>query len=307
MPNSLKRLIIAGGAGYLGTCLSDYFQTRADEIIILTRHPKTAQNNVQFVPWDGQHPGEWQKYFHGADAVINLTGRSVNCRYTPENKREIIDSRVHSTRAAGEAIAACDNPPPIWLNASSATIYPASFEENRTEESPLDYNGFSEHVCQQWEKVLSEVAAPGVRKVALRTSFVLGPPPCAAFDAFKNLATKGLGGAMAGGKQFVSWMHETDFCRAVEWILHHPDLQGPVNMTAPGPLTNAEFMREIRQALGISFGLPSFRWMLEIGAFVMGTETELILKSRKVVPKKLLDSGFTFEYSAWAEAVKTLV
>jgi uncharacterized protein (TIGR01777 family) len=306
MPNSLKRLIIAGGSGYLGSRLADYFHSRAGEIIILTRHPKVAQGNIQFVAWDARHLGDWQKYFCGADAVINLTGRSVNCRYTPENQREIINSRVHSTKVVGEAIAACDNPPPVWLNASSATIYPASFDEDRTEESHLDYNGFSENVCQQWEKVLLEAATPGVRKVALRTSFVLGPPPCAAFDAFKNLAKKGLGGSMAGGKQFVSWMHEADFCRAVEWIIGHPELQGPVNMTAPNPLTNAQFMREIRQALRVPFGLPAFRWMLEIGAFVMGTETELILKSRKVVPKKLLDSGFKFHFPSWKEAVASI-
>ncbi|MEO6907112.1 MAG: TIGR01777 family oxidoreductase [Abditibacteriaceae bacterium] len=306
MPNSLKRLIIAGGNGYLGSCLTNYFQSRAEEIIILTRHHKPAQGNIQFVTWDAEHLRDWQKYFCGADAVINLTGRSVNCRYTPENKREIIDSRVHSTKVVGEAIVACENPPSIWLNASSATIYPASFDEDRTEESRLDYNGFSEEVCQVWEETLDKTVVPGTRKVALRTTFVLGPPPCASFAAFRNLAMKGLGGSMAGGKQFVSWMHEADFCRAVEWIIAHPDLQGSVNMTAPNPLTNAEFMREIRQSQGIPFGLPSFRWMLKIGAFMMGTETELLLKSRKVMPKKLLDSGFTFHFPTWHEAVSSI-
>jgi len=299
----LKRLVIAGGNGYLGSCLAAYFQSRAQEIIILTRHPKAAQDNIQYIAWDAEHLGDWQKYFCGADAVLNLTGRSVNCRYTPENKREIIDSRVQSTKVVGEAIAACDNPPPVWLNASSATIYPPSFDENRTEESHLDYNGFSEEVCQMWEETLDKAIVPETRKVALRTTFVLGPPPCASFAAFKNLVKKGVGGSMAGGKHFVSWLHEEDFCRAVEWIIDHPELQGPVNMTAPNPLTNAEFMREIRHAYNMPVGLPSFRWMLEIGAFVMGTETELILKSRKVVPKKLLDSGFTFQYPTWREAL----
>ncbi len=302
----LKRLVIAGGNGYLGSCLADYFQSRAEEIIILTRHPKAAQGNIQYIAWDAEHLGDWQKYFCGADAVLNLTGRSVNCRYTPENKKEIIDSRVHSTKVVGEAIAACDNPPPVWLNASSATIYPPSFDEDRTEDSHLDYNGFSEEVCQVWEETLNKANVPGTRKVALRTTFVLGPPPCASFAAFKGLVKKGLGGSMAGGKHYVSWLHDADFCRAVEWIIDHPALQGPVNMTAPHPLTNAEFMREIRQVYHVPFGLPSFGWMLEIGAFVMGTETELILKSRKVVPKKLLDSGFTFEYPTWREALKSI-
>lgn len=307
MPNPLKRLIIAGGSGYLGSCLAEYFQTRAEEIILLTRHPKPAQGNIQFIAWDAQHLGDWQKYFCGADAVINLTGRSVNCRYTPENKREIIDSRVHSTKVVGEAIAACETSPPVWLNASSATIYPPSFDEDRSEDSPLDFSGFCEEVCQIWEEALDKIAVPGTRKVALRTTFVLGPPPCPSFIAFRDLAKKGLGGSMAGGKHFVSWLHETDFCRAVEWIIDHRDLSGPVNLTAPHPVTNAEFMREIRRALHIPFGLPSFRWMLEIGALVMGTETELILKSRKVVPKKLLDSGFTFDFPTWSEAVSSII
>lgn len=306
MSHSLKRLVIAGGNGYLGSCLANYFQSRAEEIIILTRHPKPAQGNIQFVAWDARHLGDWQKYFCGADVVINLTGRSVNCRYTPQNKREIIDSRVHSTKVVGEAIATCDKPPPIWLNASSATIYPPSFDVDRTEESHLDFNGFSEEVCQIWEETLDKADVPETRKVALRTTFVLGPPPCASFAAFTDLAKKGLGGSMAGGKHYVSWMHDVDFCRAVEWIIEHPELQGPINMTAPNPLTNAAFMREIRQALDVPFGLPSFRWMLEIGALVMGTETELILKSRKVVPRKLLDSGFTFQYPTWQDAVKSI-
>jgi uncharacterized protein (TIGR01777 family) len=307
MPHSLKRLVIAGGNGYIGSSLSDYFRTRAGEIIILSRHSQPARDNIRFVSWDGQRLGDWQKYFCGADAVINLTGRSVNCRYNAENKREIIESRVNSTRVVGEAIAACEEPPPLWLNASSATFYPPSYDEDRTEDSPLDPNGFSENVCRQWEEAFHETTVPGTRKVALRTTFVLGPPPCAAFAAFRDLVKKGLGGSMAGGKHFVSWMHQEDFCRAVEWIITHPQLQGPVNMAAPHPLTNAEFMRDIRQALHVPFGLPTFRWMLEIGAWAMGTETELILKSRKVVPQKLLDSGFTFEYPTWAEAVQTLV
>jgi len=307
MPHSLKRLIIAGGSGFLGTALAAYFAPHAAEIIILTRQPKPARDNIHFVAWDGRNPGDWQKYFCGADAVINLTGRSVNCRYNAANKQEIIDSRVHATRLVGETIAACDNPPPLWINASSATYYRPSYDEDRTEDSSLDPHGFSEDVCRQWEDAFFDAEVPGVRKVALRTTFVLGPPPCASFAAFKDLVKKGLGGSMAGGKHYVSWMHQDDFCRAVEWIITHPQLQGPINMAAPHPLTNTEFMRAIRQALNVPFGLPMPRWMLEMGAFFMGTETELILKSRKVTPKKLLDSGFTFEYPFWQDAVKTLV
>jgi uncharacterized protein (TIGR01777 family) len=277
---------------------------------LLTRSPKNRADAAKEVSWDAKNLGEWARLIEGADVVINLTGKSVDCRYTEQNRNVIVASRVDSTRVLGEAIARCARPPRIWLNASSATLYKHVFdramdekgETGSTEEAKDD---FSIEVIRQWERALNEAATPATRKVALRITMVFGAG-AGVFPVLRRLARFGLGGKMGTGKQFVSWIHEEDFCRAIEWILCHEDFSGPVNFAAPNPLTNADMMRLVRHACGAPFGLPATEWMLEIGAFLLRTETELIIKSRRVVPGKLLASGFQFHFPKLEDALRDL-
>ena len=307
----MKKMVLAGGSGFLGTELTAHFQKLGYEVIILTRSPKQTSGSVRDVAWDARTLGNWMRELEGAEAVVNLTGKSVNCRYTQRNRKEIIDSRVNSTRVVGEAIAKCAEPPRVWLNSSSSTIYKHSFEMPMDESSETGAAGeakdeFSIEVIRQWERALDEAETPRTRKVALRTSMVLGNAKNSVVPVLRRLARFGLAGKMGSGRQFVSWIHQQDFCRAVEWIIAHADLSGPVNMTSPNPLSNREMMKIFREVCHAPFGLPATEWMLEIGAFFLRTETELIIKSRRVVPRKLIDSGFQFRFPNFADAVKNL-
>ncbi|MDF2439709.1 MAG: uncharacterized protein JWN98_693 [Abditibacteriota bacterium] len=311
MSHSRGTIVIPGGGGYLGRELSKYFVEQGFDAVILSRRPRRDTEFVRFVPWDGRTPGPWSKYFEGATAIINLSGRSVNCRYTTARKNEIYASRLDSTRAVGEAIARCATPPPVWINSSSATIYlhtygPAWDESGEIGGAPEAKDAFSVDVCRRWESALWQSAVPQTRRIAMRLAMSFGPHGDV-FNAFARIAKLGLGGPLGGGKQWVSWIHIHDFCRAVHWIIEHPELEGTVNVAAPNPLPNAEFVRELRQALGIPFGMPVTKWMLEIGAKVLGTETELLIKSRRVVPGQLLQSGFVFDYERWHDAVEAIV
>ena len=305
-----KRIILAGGSGFLGTALAKRFLSRGDEVIVLTRSPENRSDGAKEVFWDAKTLGEWAKLVDGADVVINLNGRSVDCRYTEKNRHAIIDSRVDSTRVIGEALARCAKPPRVWLNASSATLYKHVFDRAMDENSETGSTAeakdeFSIEVILKWEQVLNEAATPATRKVALRTTMVFGAD-AGVFPVLRRLARFGLGGKLGSGKQYVSWMHEEDFCRAVEWILEHDDLSGPINLAAPNPLPNAEMMRLMRKVCGAPFGLPATEWMLEIGAFFLRTETELIIKSRRVVPGRLLASGFRFHFPQLEDALRNL-
>ncbi len=306
-----RRIILAGGRGFLGTALARTFLARGDEVIVLSRSPQERSDGVKEIAWDAKSAGEWMKLVDGADVVINLTGKSVDCRYTEENRRLIIASRVDSTRILGEAIAKSPRPPRVWLNCSSATLYKHSFDR------PMDENGevgatpeardeFSIEVIHQWERALDQAQTPRTRKVALRITLVLGKDG-GVFPVFRRLAKFGLGGAMGSGRQYVSWIHEQDFCRAVEWIIADEKFSGPVNLATPNPLPNREMMRQIRKAYGMPIGLPATEWMLEIGAFFIRTETELIIKSRYVIPGRLHASGFKFQFPELSGALTDLV
>jgi hypothetical protein len=252
----------------------------------------------------------------GADAVINLAGRSVNCRYNPANRQDIIDSRVDSTRAIGEAIAKSTRPPRVWLQMSTATIYAHRFDAPNDETTGIiggdeprvpETWRFSIDVAKAWETAAKEAELPATRQVLLRSAVVMSPDRGGVLDVMLGLIRRRLGGTNGSGRQFVSWIHDADFIRAIEWLLHHEDLSGPVNLASPNPLPNAEFMRTLRKTAGVPFGLPAMRWMLEIGAIFLHTETELILKSRRVVPGRLLDTGFPFEFPTWPEAATDLI
>jgi uncharacterized protein (TIGR01777 family) len=250
----------------------------------------------------------------GADVVINLAGRSVNCRYNAANRRDILESRVQSTRAVGAALARVARPPRVWLQASTATIYAHRFDAPNLEATGIlgglekdvpDIWRFSIDVANAWEQVANDAVTPQTRKVLLRSAMTMSPDRGGVFDVLLGLVRWGLGGTQGDGRQYVSWIHERDFIRAVYWLIDH-DLDGPVNIAAPQPLPNAAFMRALRHAWGKRWGLPAAPWMLEVGAFALRTETELILKSRRVVPGRLPASGFTFDFPTWPEAAADL-
>ncbi len=307
------KIVIPGGSGQVGTILARAFGAAGNAVVVLSRRP--APRPWRVVAWDGASPGDWTKELDGADVVINLAGRSVNCRYTPANRREILESRVRSTRTVGEAIASATRPPRVWLQASTATIYAHRYDRPNDEHTGVIGGGekdapdtwrFSIDVATAWERTFDAALTPRTRKVALRSAMTLSPDPGGVFDTLRRLVRRGLGGRAGDGRQFISWVHYQDFVRAVEWLIEHEEVDGIVNVASPNPLPNAEFMRILRQACGIPVGLPANRWMLEIGAVFMRTETELILKSRRVVPAILLERGFEFRYPEWRDAAHDL-
>ena len=258
------------------------------------------------VVWDGRTLGPWAEAIDGADVVINLAGRSVNCRYNDANRRAIMDSRVDSTRVLGEAIARAANPPRVWLQSSTATIYADRYDAPNDERTGIIGEGFSVGVAQAWEKAAQESCPPVTRLVLLRSAMVMSPDRGGIFDVLLGLVRRGLGGSAAGGRQYVSWIHGEDFGRALRFLIEH-DVDGPVNVAAPNPLPYADFMRALREAWGTRLGLPATRWMLELGAWAMRTETELVTKSRRVVPARLAEAGFAFDYPEWPAAARDLV
>lgn len=307
------KIVIPGGSGQVGTILAREFHREGMEVVVLSRRPQASPWRV--VEWDGMTLGDWQSEVDGCDAVINLAGRSVNCRYTAANREEILQSRVLSTRVVGQAIAAAANKPRVWLQASTATIYAHRYDRPNDEHSgilggnepdaPASWR-FSIDVARAWENALQETATPGTRKVLLRSAMTLSPDRGGIFDTLRGLVRRGLGGSAGDGRQFLSWVHHADFTRAVRWLIEHEEVEGVVNIAAPHPLPNGEFMRVLREVCGARIGLPAAKWMLEIGAVFLRTDTELILKSRRVVPARLLEHGFRFEYPEWRAAALDL-
>jgi len=307
------KIIIPGGSGKIGTVLARALHKKGHEVVVLSRHPSAAPWRV--VKWDGERLGSWADEFDGADAVINLAGQSVNCRYTPENRKLITQSRVTSTKVVGQAILQAWTPPRVWLQASTATIYAHRYDAPNDEETGIiggaetntpDTWHFSIDVATAWERALKESPTPNTRRVVMRTAIVMHPDAGSPFDILLRLVKFGLGGQAGDGKQFMSWIHEQDFVRAVLWLIAHEDLEGPVNLAAPNPLPNAQFMAVLRETWGHPLGIPAPELILEVGARLFGSETELILKSRRVVPTKLLRSGFQFEFPTWPEAAGEL-
>jgi uncharacterized protein len=296
-----RRIILAGGSGFLGQILREHFLKQGCEAVVLTRSPQDANGGGRERFWDGRSLSEWARELDGADVLINLAGRSVDCRYHARNRKQMKDSRVDSTRVLGEAITKCANPPKVWLNSSTATIYKHTFgrawdESGEIGATPEAQDAFSIEVATAWEREFNAAQTPRTRKVALRTAMVFGHGANSVFPVLCRLARFGLGGRMATGRQYVSWIHEADLCRAIDWLVEHDEFSGAVNVAAPNPLTNSEMMAIVRKLCGVPFGLPATAWMLEVGAFFLRTETELIIKSRRVVPARLLSSGFNFHF-----------
>lgn len=291
----MKKIIIPGGSGFLGMELAQHFSSCGYNVIILSRSPKSAIGNISFVPWDGRTFAGWETSFEEAEAVINLTGRSVDCRYNQKNKDLILNSRLDATRIVGAAIRQCKNPPKVWINAGSATIYEHSLEKGNDETTGKIGTGFSVDVCKAWEKTFEEENCPDTRKLFLRISIVLGKTG-GAFVPIRQLATFGLGGKQGNGEQMISWIHIHDFIRSIEWLIQYEDKSGIYNIVSPNPVRNAVFMEKLRQKVGIPLGLPMPKFLLKIGAVFIRTETELILKSRFVLSRRLGEEGFVFEF-----------
>jgi uncharacterized protein (TIGR01777 family) len=307
------KFVIPGGAGQIGTVLARAFVADGHEVTVLSRNLKKAPWRV--IGWDGETVGEWAHELEGANVVVNLAGRNVNCRYNAENRRQIKDSRTKSARAIGQAIAGAARPPQVWLQASTATIYAHRYDAPNDETTGLlggSENGlpdtwkFSLEVANSWEQAARESHLARTRVILMRSAMTMSPDPGGVFDVLLRLVRWGLGGASGDGRQFVSWIHDQDFIRAIYWLIDHDEFQGPVNLASPNPVTNADFMRSLREAWGIGFGLPAAKWMIEIGALFLRTESELVLKSRRVIPGLLLQSGFRFQFPDWPKAATDL-
>jgi Predicted nucleoside-diphosphate sugar epimerase len=306
------KIVIPGGSGHIGTLLARAMHHQ-HEVVVLSR--RSGLRPWRTVAWDGTSPGPWVGEIDGSDVVVNLAGRSVDCRYGERNRREILLSRVESTRAVGDAIAGAQNPPHPWLQASTATIYSHRYDAANDEEHgvlggsegdvPSAWR-FSIEVANLWERAFDEAKTPRTRKVTMRSAIVMTPDAGTPFDIFLRLVRLGLGGKAGNGRQFVSWVHHDDFIRAIRFLIDQRFISGAVNIAAPNPLPNAGFMKAIRDAWGISFGIGAGRRLLEVAAFLHRTETELLLKSRRVVPGRLLQNGFTFRHTSWPETARAL-
>src|SRR6266704_3945569 len=307
-----RRLVIAGGSGFIGRLLGKSLVEGDFEVVVLTRSHDEAATPIHKVQWDGCTLGDWAGEIEGADVLVNLAGRSVNCRYNERNRREILESRVDSTRVLGEAVSRCNKPPQVWLNASTATIYKHTFDREMDESTgvigatPEAKDAFSIEVARAWEDAFDKAPTPATRKVAMRTAMVFAASKGGVYRVLRGLTRWGLGGNIAGGYQYISWIHEADFCRAVEWLIDRDDFSGPVNLASPNQIPQREMMRIIRRELGVPFGLPATRRMLEVAAFVHRTEAELILKSRRVAPGRLLEAGFQFLFPKMDDAVREI-
>jgi uncharacterized protein len=308
------RVVITGGSGQVGQILARHFHAQGVVVAVVARHVKPAPWPT--VRWDGKTAGDWDRELDASDAVINLAGRSVDCRYNQANRRDIKESRIITTRLVGRASAKASRPPKLWMNASTATIYRQAFDRPM-DDIDGDIGGdepdipstwrFSYDVARSWESAFFEADTPNTRRIALRSSMIMSPDRGGVFDTLLNRVRLGLGGSAGSGRQFMSWIHDVDFVRALEFLIARNDLEGCINVTSPNPVRNREFMATLRRAYGAPIGLPATNWMLEIGAIVLRTETELILKSRRVIPRRLADAGFDFQFQDWNRAAGDLV
>jgi len=308
------KIVIPGGSGQVGQILARHFHARGHMVTVLSRSPRPAPWRV--VSWDGATPGGWISELEQSDVCINLAGRSVNCRYTPANRSIIYESRIQSTRLLNQVLSSLNRAPRLWVNASTATIYRHTLDRAMNEaEGELGGNepgapdtwNFSIDVAKGWEEAFFSTPTPLTRKIAMRSALTLSPDRGGVFDVLLGLVRHGLGGRQGTGTQFVSWIHEADFVRAIDLLISREEFSGVVNLASPNPLPNSDFMRALRDAWSIRSGLPSPEWIIEIGTWLMRTESELVLKSRRVVPGRLLAGGFPFLFPEWPSAARELV
>jgi uncharacterized protein (TIGR01777 family) len=313
-PERPLRVVLAGGSGHVGAVLQRHFLSQGHKVTVLSRH--TAPTPGKAVLWDGASLGVWLDELDGADVLVNLCGKSVNCRSTSANRHEIMESRIRPTQILGEAIQRVKIPPRLWLNASTAAIYRHSLDREMDEitgeiggsepDVPRSWD-FSVEVGKRWEEAFFSADVPATRKIALRSAVVMSPDRGSIFDVLLRLVRFGLGGTVGDGKQFVSWIHESDFVRVMDYLISRERLSGVVNVVSPNPIPNKEFMQALRNAWGTRIGLPAPQPVLEIGTFLLRTESELVLKSRRAAPRRLLEDGFRFHFTNWSEVAKELV
>jgi uncharacterized protein len=294
MQNKPQRVVLAGGSGFLGTRLAEELAARNYDVVILTRKPRRS-GSVRELAWDGQSLAEWATELDGASAVVNLAGRSVNCRYTPENRRDINESRVQSTNVIGAAIARCFLPPPVWVQASSLALY-GDTGERLCDESTPPGEGLPVETCLLWERAFNDAVTPRTRKVALRIGFALDAGG-GALSTLARLVRCFLGGTVGNGRQYISWIHWRDLNAMFLWALERNNLSGVFNATAPNPVTNAEFMRELRRVLHRPWTPPAPAPLVHIGSWLMRTEPSLALTGRRCAPRRFLGSGFPFAFN----------
>jgi len=302
----MKKIVIAAGTGFLGQILANYFQDKVTTIIILTREQNKNIGNINYVHWNAQTLGDWKNHIDGADVLINMAGKSVDCRYHQKNKDLILYSRIKTTQILGKAVMQSRKPPKIWLNSSTATIYKHSLDKEMNEISGEIGTGFSVNVATAWENTFFSQHTPQTRKVALRTAIVLGKNG-GALPPLLNLVKIGFGGKQGKGNQKFSWIHEKDFARSIEFIIQNPSIQGVINLVSPKPTTNTLFMNTLQKTLQVPIGIPLPKLILKIGARIINTETELILKSRNVIPKKLIENGFRYQFPNLKNAVTNIL
>jgi uncharacterized protein (TIGR01777 family) len=301
----MQKLIIAAGTGFLGQVLLHHFKDKFEEIVILTRGKSKIADTIKYVNWDARNFSGWENELENATILINLAGKSVDCRYTTANKAAIYSSRIDSTNILNQAVLNCKKPPKHWLNSSTSTIYRHSLDQQMDETEGEIGNDFSMNIAKSWEKAFFETQTPQTLKTALRTSIVLGKKG-GAFLPIKTLAKIGFGGKQGQGNQFISWIHEKDFARAVGFIIQK-EMIGVVNVVATKPIRNTDFMKKLQNEIGISFGIPIPKLLLEIGGFFIRTQPELVLKSRNVIPRRLEENGFEFEFDTLEKTFKNLL
>jgi uncharacterized protein (TIGR01777 family) len=300
----MSKIIIAGGDGFLGSKLSTHLLHKGHEVIILSRHKSGKQHKYQYVNWDGKTLGPWADELNGCEAIINLSGRSLNTSFTKKHKKEILDSRINTTNIIGQAIANAETPPKTWINGSAMGIYGSRNDEKLTEEAKAG-QGFIAKVCQKWEQSLFETHVPNTRKVAIRTALVLDSKE-GFLKPLITLTKLGMGGKAGTGKQFMPWIHVNDWVHLIDYMLFSSHLSGPVNAVAPNAVTNKDFMKALRKALNIPIGIPQPAILIQLGGKIIGTEAELILTGQNAYPQNALQQGFVFEHQQIQETLNHL-
>ena len=296
-----RTVVLAGASGFIGRYFRARFEKDGWTVRTISRR---GSKGAPSAAW-GDDDVRLARVLDGAELLVNLAGRSVSCRYSDRNKAAILESRVSTTAALGRAIALCRQPPSTWLNASTGTIYRNAVDRPQSERDGEPGTGFSVDVARAWEAELDAAVTPGTRKIPLRIAIVLGRGG-GALRPFANLARLGLGGRMGPGTQKFSWIHVEDLYRCVRFLHARKDITGPVNVASPDVVTNRELMRMVRRAYGARFGIPTPAWLLRLGAVLIRTETELVLKSRWVQPEKLLDAGFVYSQPELGRALQQI-
>ncbi|HMI78910.1 MAG TPA: TIGR01777 family oxidoreductase [Ferruginibacter sp.] len=292
-----KKIVIAGGTGFVGKYLAKRFNELGYEVNIISRQ-------AGHTTWD--KPSAIVAALENSEMLINMAGRSVDCRYNEKNKKEIYDSRIKTTKILGEAVLQCKKPPVLWVNSSTATIYRHAEDRPMTESAGDIGTGFSVNIATSWEKAFFGFKLQNTRQVALRMAIVLGKEG-GVIKPLKNLVHFGFGGKQGKGRQMFSWIHIEDVFNIITYLQQHKELAGVFNTSAPDPLNNKTLMQLLRKNMKVRFGLPAPAWLLKMGAVIINTETELVLKSRWVIPERLLQSGFKFKYQTMDDALKSIL